>query len=164
MSYRTPAQPLEFELDDLYRDLILDHYRAPRNHAVLPHPSCTREGENPLCGDQVTLQVELADGRLRDIAFQGLGCSISQASTSMMTECIKGKALADVRDVMQQFKTMMLEGAEPTPALGDLEALQGVRKFPVRVKCATLGWNVLEQLLEDNSRQEAEGRRQKHGQ
>ena len=149
----TPARPFEYELDELYRDLILDHYRSPRNHAPLPHPSCSREGENPLCGDQVLLQLELADGRLRNIAFQGLGCSISQASTSMMTECVKGKTLAETRDVITQFKAMMLEGAEPAPVLGDLEALQGVRKFPVRVKCATLGWNVLEQLIEERSRQ-----------
>lgn len=148
MSYRTPAQPMEFELDDLYRDLILDHYRSPRNHTTLAHPTCAREGENPLCGDQVKLQVELDGGRVRQIGFSGLGCSISQASTSMMTECVKGKTLSDIRQLIGQFKAMMLEEAPPAPELGDLEALQGVRKFPVRVKCATLGWNVLEQLLQ----------------
>ena len=153
MSYRTPAQPMEFELDDLYRDLILDHYRSPRNHAKLAHPTCAREGENPLCGDQVTLQLELERDRVRQIAFTGLGCSISQASTSMMTECVKGKTLDDIRQLIRQFKAMMLEEAPPAPELGDLEALQGVRKFPVRVKCATLGWNVLEGLVAEGSKQ-----------
>ena len=141
------TQPVEFELDELYRDLILDHYRQPRNHTPLAHPTCATEGENPLCGDQVTVQLELARGRVTNIGFQGRGCSISQASTSMMTECVKGKTVDEAKALIGQFKDMMLRGAEPTAALGDLEALQGVRKFPVRVKCAALGWNVLEQLL-----------------
>ncbi len=145
------TQPREYELDELYRDLILDHYRQPRNHAPLAHPTCASEGENPLCGDQVAVQIELADGTLADIGFSGRGCSISQASTSMMTECVKGKPLAEVRELIDQFKAMMLQDAEPTPQLGDLESLQGVRKFPVRVKCATLAWNVLERLLQANA-------------
>ena len=142
------AQPIEFELDELYRDLILDHYRQPRNHAPLKSPTCSTDGENPLCGDQVTVQLALAHGRVTDVAFTGRGCSISQASSSMMTECVKGKTVGEAKALLGQFKDMMLRGANPTPALGDLEALQGVRKFPVRVKCATLGWNVLEQLLD----------------
>ena len=144
------APPIEFELDELYRDLILDHYRQPRNHRALAHPTCSTDGENPLCGDQVTIGLALAQDRITDIGFTGRGCSISQASTSMMTECVKGKTVAEARDVIRQFKAMMLEGAAPAPVLGDLEALQGVRKFPVRVKCAALGWNVLEQLLNTN--------------
>ena len=141
------SPPIEFELDELYRDLILDHYRQPRNYRTLAHPTCGSEGENPLCGDQVSVQVRVEHGRIADIGFGGRGCSISQASSSMMTECVKDKTVADARALIAQFKAMMLEGAAPAEALGDVEALQGVRKFPVRVKCASLSWNVLEQLL-----------------
>ena len=141
------APPIEFELDELYRDLILDHYRHPRNHTTPQHATCMADGENPLCGDQVSLGLKLADGTITDIGFSGRGCSISQASTSMMTERVKGKSVTEAKRVIDDFKNMMLRGAEPTPMLGDLESLQGVRKFPVRVKCATLSWNVLEQLL-----------------
>jgi nitrogen fixation protein NifU and related proteins len=138
---------VELELDDLYRDIILDHYQDPRHHSPLAHPTCSLEGENPLCGDQITVHTLIADGAVADIAFSGRGCSISQASSSMMTECVKGKSLAETRALIGQFKEMMLKNAAPTEALGDLEALQGVRKFPVRVKCATLAWNVLERIL-----------------
>jgi len=140
------------ELRELYQELILDHSKKPRNFRVLEKATHKSEGYNPLCGDRITVYLQIEGDTIRDVGFQGSGCAISKASTSMMTECVKGKTLAEVQDVLRQFKVMMLEGADPTPALGDLEALQGVRKFPVRVKCATLAWNVLEDILESNSR------------
>jgi len=162
------------ELEDLYREIILDHYRAPRNRGELPVPPAHRaEGFNPLCGDEVILYLEVDDGVVRDIRTEGQGCSISQASTSMMTAAVKGKPVDEVRRVIRAFKALMsiheshLEGAPPDGsdggdddgadgesdlegvALGDLAALQGVVKFPVRIKCATLAWNTLQQALAD---------------
>jgi nitrogen fixation NifU-like protein len=154
-------------LEDLYREIILDHYRAPRNRGELPVPPAHRvEGFNPLCGDEVILYLDVADGVVRDIRTEGQGCSISQASTSMMSAAVKGKPLDEARRVIQAFKALMsihesqLEGAAAdgdggAPGeseldgvrLGDLEALQGVVKFPVRIKCATLAWNTLQQGL-----------------
>jgi nitrogen fixation NifU-like protein len=139
----------EPQLDDLYRDLILDHYRHPRNRGTLAHPSAKVDGYNPLCGDEVELELLFDDeGVIEDVAFKGRGCSISQASTSMMTELIKGLDKAEAQHLVDEFKRMMTAPEDEPPAeLGDLEALQGVAKFPVRVKCATLAWNVLEQGL-----------------
>jgi nitrogen fixation NifU-like protein len=151
-------------LQDLYREIILDHYRAPRNRGELPVPPAQKyEGFNPLCGDEVVLWLEVEDGIVTDVKTGGQGCSISQASTSMMSAAIKGKPLEEVRSIIRAFKSLMsiheskLEGAEETDLadeledirLGDLEALQGVVKFPVRIKCATLGWNVLQQGLDE---------------
>jgi nitrogen fixation NifU-like protein len=150
-------------LEDLYREIILDHYRAPRNRGELPVPPAHRsEGFNPLCGDEVVLYLEVEDGVVVDVKTSGQGCSISQASTSMMSNAIKGKTIAEARAVIRAFKALMsiheskLEGAATpddadTPAvrLGDLEALQGVVKFPVRIKCATLAWNTLDQGLDE---------------
>jgi nitrogen fixation NifU-like protein len=155
------------ELEDLYREIILDHYRAPRNRGELPVPPARRsEGFNPLCGDEVILFLDIADGVVRDIRTDGQGCSISQASTSMMTVAVKGKPIDEARRVIRAFKALMsihessLEGgsADGSDAeedasdledvrLGDLGALQGVVKFPVRIKCATLAWNTLQQAL-----------------
>lgn len=142
----------EPQLDDLYRDLILDHYRHPRNRGNLARPSTKVDGYNPLCGDEVELELEFDDdGVIQDVAFKGRGCSISQASTSMMTELIKGQDKAEAQRLVDVFKRMMTDPeGEPPAELGDLEALQGVAKFPVRVKCATLAWNVLEQGLRKN--------------
>jgi nitrogen fixation protein NifU and related proteins len=138
---------IENELDDLYREIILDHYQEPRNHEVLPHATCSLEGENPLCGDQITIHATITGACIEDIAFSGHGCSISQASSSMMTECVKGQSITAALALASAFKQMMLHEGAPSDAMGDLEALQGVRKFPVRVKCATLAWHVLEQLV-----------------
>jgi nitrogen fixation NifU-like protein len=141
----------EPELDDLYRELILDHYRHPRNKGRLAAGNAHAEGYNPLCGDEIELQLELDGDLIRDLAFGGRGCSISQASGSMMTAAVKGRSLAEARRLAEAFKRMMTEpGQEPAEDLGDLEAFQGVAKFPVRVKCATLAWHVLEEGL-DNS-------------
>ena len=137
-------------LDELYREVILDHYAHPRNRGRLDPSDVSVEGANPLCGDELSLYVRLRDGRVEDARFEGRGCSISQASTSMMTEAIKGKTLEEVRALVAQFKGMM-HGQEVTDDLGDLVALQGVRKFPVRIKCATLSWVALEQGLDEHA-------------
>ena len=145
MNYPEPA------LDDLYRDLILDHYRHPRNRGNLAQPSAKVDGYNPLCGDEVEVELLFDDDVIEDVAFKGRGCSISQASSSMMTDAIKGRSKAEARALVAAFKRMMTDPEEELPEeLGDLEAFQGVAKFPVRVKCATLAWNVLEQGLSKN--------------
>ena len=150
-------------LEDLYREIILDHYRSPRNRGVLPAPPARRvEGFNPLCGDEVILYVDIDDsGRITDIKVDGQGCSISQSSASMMTAAVKGRTEAETRDLIRAFKAMMsihergLDGngeapVAPDPAMdmGELEALRGVVKFPVRIKCATLSWNTLAQAFD----------------
>ena len=144
-------------LNELYREVILDHYRAPRHHDHLGDPSGTAEGKNPLCGDEVTVEVTLDEGVISEVAAIGVGCSISQASASMMSEAVTGKSLAEVEELVRKFKVMMaIEESDeeivnpdrPGEALGDLEALQGVRKFPVRIKCADLPWITLQQALE----------------
>ncbi len=158
-------------LEDLYREIILDHYRSPRNRGELPVPPAHRvEGFNPLCGDEVVLYVELDDGTLSDIRITGQGCSISQSSASLMSAAVKGKSISKVRGLIRTFKAMMSihetclgedsEGASSNGAssdkaavdletLGELAALQGVVKFPVRIKCATLSWNTLAQSLDE---------------
>ena len=136
-------------LDDLYRETILDHYSHPRNRGVVEPADVSRDGANPLCGDEVRVTLRTRDGIVEDVRFEGKGCSISQASASMMTEQVKGRPVADAARLIAAFKAMMHDGAVPTDGLGDLEALQGVRKFPVRVKCATLSWITLELALEE---------------
>ena len=152
-------------LEDLYREIILDHYRNPRNRGELEAPPALRvEGFNPLCGDEVVVYLDVGDdGSVEDIRISGQGCSISQSSASMMSNAVKGKPAGEVRALIRAFKAMMsiheqrLDGseeeepiaAEPDVKLGDLEALQGVVKFPVRIKCATLSWNTLAQGLDE---------------
>jgi nitrogen fixation protein NifU and related proteins len=151
-------------LEDLYREIILDHYRNPRNRGELEAPPAHRvEGFNPLCGDEIVVYLDVHDGVVDDIRISGQGCSISQSSASMMSAAVKGKTVDEVRDLSRAFKGMMsihestLEGDDvvdeesPDVALGDLEALRGVVKFPVRIKCATLSWNTLAQGLEEVS-------------
>jgi len=157
-------------LEDLYREIILDHYRNPRNRGELPSPPAHRvEGFNPLCGDEVVVFLDVSDGEVKDLRIAGQGCSISQSAASMMSTAVKGKTVEDARALTRAFKGLMsihehrLEGdgeedveadeadltAEPDVKLGDLEALQGVVKFPVRIKCATLSWNTLTQGLDE---------------
>jgi nitrogen fixation protein NifU and related proteins len=151
-------------LEDLYREIILDHYRNPRNRGELPTPPAHRtEGFNPLCGDEVVVFLDVEDGVVKDLRIAGQGCSISQSSASMMSTAVKGKTVDEAREVIKAFKAMMsihehsLDGDdgddEPSGEvkLGDLEALRGVVKFPVRIKCATLAWNTLTQGLEELS-------------
>ena len=153
-------------LEDLYREIILDHYRNPRNRGDLPSPPALRvEGFNPLCGDEVVVYVDFdPEGVVSDIRIGGQGCSISQSSASMMTAAVKGRTSEEARELIRAFKAMMsihehrLDGdgqevsevVSPDPAveLGDLEALKGVVKFPVRIKCATLSWNTLAGALD----------------
>ena len=136
-------------LEDLYREIILDHYRTPRNRGELPCPPAqSAQGHNPLCGDEITVFIQLQGNLVDDVKVSGQGCSISQSSASMMSQAIKGRTVDEVRALVRRFKVMMLieeESDETGPAvkLGDLEALQGVVKFPVRIKCATLAWNTL---------------------
>lgn len=135
-------------LDELYQEIILDHYRHPRGRGELAPPKITQEGFNPSCGDEVILDLRVEDGRIQDVRFRGRGCSISQASASMMTEAIKGKTLAEVHAIIQQVLALVKGEAEGDPeTLGDMVALAGVRNFPVRVKCATLAWHTLEEAL-----------------
>ena len=152
-------------LEDLYREIILDHYRSPRNRGDLPVPPALKvEGYNPLCGDEIVVYLDVQDGVVKDLKIGGQGCSISQSSASMMSAAVKGKSVAEARAVIRAFKGMMsiheqrldADGAETAggePAsevkLGDLEALQGVVRFPVRIKCATLSWNTLQQGLDE---------------
>jgi len=146
-------------LEDLYREIILDHYRTPRNRGELPTPpAVVAQGHNPLCGDEITVYLQLDDDVVSDVKVDGQGCSISQSSASMMSQAIKGRTVADVRALVRRFKGMMsIEEAgdgdgngdgSADVALGDLEALQGVGKFPVRIKCATLAWNTLLEALD----------------
>jgi nitrogen fixation NifU-like protein len=157
-------------LEDLYREIILDHYRSPRNRGELPSPPAQRvEGFNPLCGDEIVVYVDVDDPAkgddavVTDIRIGGQGCSISQSSASMMSAAVKGRTVGEIHELTKAFKAMMsiheegLEGGEadvPSDTselkLGDLEALRGVVKFPVRIKCATLSWNTLTQALEES--------------
>ena len=154
-------QPVpEPEFDELYRELILDHYRHPRHGAPLLEPDVVAEGYNPLCGDEVELRLAFNDGRLCDLSVRGRGCSISQASGSMLTDAVLGKPVEEVRRLIDLFAAMVTDPEMPPPEeLGDLEALQGVAKFPVRVKCATLAWHTLEDGLKQR---EAGGQLARH--
>jgi nitrogen fixation NifU-like protein len=161
-------------LEDLYREIILDHYRHPRNRGELESPPAVRvESFNPLCGDEIVVYLDLQGDRLADVKVAGQGCSISQSSASMMSDAVKGRTVEEVRSLISTFKAMMSvhearldapedDGAEgdgpgtgtgtgtgEVRELGDLSALQGVVKFPVRIKCATLSWNALAQGLDE---------------
>jgi len=143
-------------LEELYREVILDHYRNPRNKGHLESPDATAQGVNPMCGDEITIDLMISDGVVSSIAVEGQGCSISQSSASMMSEAIKGKTRDEIADLVGRFRKMMsldesddpgLDPERPGAVLGDIEALQGVRKYPVRIKCASLGWNTLLEAL-----------------
>jgi nitrogen fixation NifU-like protein len=139
-------------LEDLYREIILDHYKNPRNRGSLEPPAMRSEGHNPLCGDEIEVFLTVDNGVISDIKIGGQGCSISQSSASMMSAAVKGKPVAEARALIHRFKHMMSidEDGEPDTSapLGDLEALQGVVKFPVRIKCAVLSWNTLAEGLD----------------
>jgi len=133
-------------LDNLYKEIILEHYKKPRNYGILSPASISREGLNPSCGDELEIFLNVEDGKIIDAKFTGEGCAISKASASLMTVAIKGKKLEEAQKITNQFKDM-IRGNEVAEELGDLTVLQGVAKLPARVKCATLSWITLEQAI-----------------
>jgi nitrogen fixation NifU-like protein len=139
-------------LEDLYQQIILDHYRRPRHRGALAAPSVEVDHQNPLCGDQLHLAVRLEDGRIAEIAHSGDGCSISQASASMMSEAVLGHTQEEALGMVEHFRLMMHREAEADEdVLGDAIALEGVAKYPVRVKCALLGWMALKDALQTDT-------------
>jgi nitrogen fixation protein NifU and related proteins len=135
------------ELDDLYRDVILDHNRRPRNFGGLDSADASVDGFNPMCGDRLTLRLKLADDTISDIRFEGEGCAISTASASLMTEAVKGKTRADALQLFERVHRLLTDDAAPADELGKLAALSGVREYPARVKCASLCWHTLASAL-----------------
>lgn len=142
-------------VDDLYREVILDHFKSPRNKGEIASPTVSNEGVNPLCGDEIEITALIQDGVIKDLKFQGHGCAISQSSASMMTETLKGKRIDEAFSIFARFKGLLLPdgqaGAQDKQPidLGDLETLEGVKKYPMRVKCATLAWNTLADALKN---------------
>ncbi len=137
------------ELKDLYRDVILDHNRQPRNFGRLDPADASADGHNPLCGDRLTVSLRLDGDRIADIRFDGKGCAISTASASLMSEAVKGRDRAAVRELFNNVHALLTQSDAPAdPSLGKLAALSGVREFPSRVKCASLCWHTLNAALE----------------
>jgi nitrogen fixation protein NifU and related proteins len=135
-------------VEDLYKEVILDHYKSPRNKRELPRADVSSSKNNPLCGDEITVLAHLEDGTVTEVAFLGSGCSISQASASMMTEAVQGKRVNEAEELAAEFRGMMEGAREPDEdEFGDLMALKGVVKYPVRIKCAVLAWDVLQDAL-----------------
>jgi nitrogen fixation protein NifU and related proteins len=136
------------EINELYRDVILDHNRRPRNFGVLEPADASVEGFNPLCGDRLTLRLKMTDEKIADIRFDGQGCAISTASASLMTEAVKGKTRAQALALFDRVHRLLTDDAAPSDELGKLAALSGVREFPARVKCASLCWHTLASALQ----------------
>ncbi|GIW30731.1 MAG: iron-sulfur cluster assembly scaffold protein [Meiothermus sp.] len=143
-------------LEELYKEIILRHYKSPHNYGSLESANVRVVGDNPSCGDQIELLVETDGEQIADVRFRGQGCAISQASASLMTDLVKGKTWAEALELERKFKSMILDGTPPSPELGDLAALSGVHKLAARVKCATLAWNALEQAAQE-ARTKAQG-------
>ncbi|WDL98063.1 Fe-S cluster assembly sulfur transfer protein SufU [Alicyclobacillus sp. ALC3] len=136
------------QLDDLYREVIMDHYQHPRNQGKLDGDAVSVDLRNPSCGDEITLQLRVSeDGIVEDVVFQGSGCSISMASASMMTEAIKGQPVDKALEIAKEFRGMVRGESPEDVDIGELEALHGVSKFPARIKCATLAWQALEKAV-----------------
>ena len=153
------TQAFDFaDVDDLYQEIILDHYRSPRNQEKLAESDLEAQGLNPFCGDEVVIQIKLIDGLVHAVSFKGAGCSISQASASILTEVIKGKTLNEAEALYFRFRDMMY-GKGPSEGgmdqLGEAEALAGVKKFPIRVKCALLAWATLEDAIKNHLKEAA---------
>ena len=137
------------DLNELYQEVILDHNKRPRNFRTIDGASHRAEGHNPLCGDRLSLFLQVDDGKISDVAFQGSGCAISKASASLMTDRVKGTTVAEARDLFERFHRMVTTPPdEPVENLGKLSVLAGVREFPVRVKCASLAWHTLKAALD----------------
>ena len=138
------------DLTELYQEVIFDHNKRPRNFGKLFEPNRFAKGFNPLCGDRITLYLNVDDGVIRDVSFEGQGCAISTASASLLTETLKGKTEAEAHELFKDFHAMITtDDAQPTEAMGKLEVMSGVREFPARVKCATLAWHTLEAALKN---------------
>jgi nitrogen fixation NifU-like protein len=137
------------DLRELYQEVILDHHKRPRNFGPLPEANHHAEGRNPLCGDHLTVHVDVEDGVIKGVSFEGAGCAISRASASLMTDAVKGKRVEEAERMLEQFRQMVTSDAEDPveTSLGKLGVLCGVREFPVRVKCASLAWHTLHAAL-----------------
>lgn len=141
-----------YDLQDLYQEVVMDHNRRPRNFQVLDDANRTADGFNPLCGDQITLYLDVEDGKIKDVGFQAAGCAISKASASMMTEAIKELSVEDAEKVFAEFRHMLTNEDYDADSLGDLEILSGVSQYPARIKCATLSWHTLRSALENKEK------------
>lgn len=139
------------QLDELYRQVIMDHYQNPRNQGRLSDEAISVDLRNPSCGDEITLQMMVENGVVKDVRFKGSGCSISMASASMMTDAIKGKTIAEALELSREFREMVKGNEVDLNQLGELESLQGVSKFPARIKCATLAWQALERAADTDA-------------
>ena len=142
-----------FDLQELYQEIVMDHNRRPRNFGALENPTNQAKGFNPVCGDEVTVFLEVLEGKIIDVSFNGVGCAISKSSASMMTESVKGKSLEQAKAVFESFRNMITKkpGEEyKSEILGDLEILQGVSQYPTRIKCATLSWHALQSALDED--------------
>lgn len=137
-----------YDLQELYQEVVMDHNRRPRNFQILDDANRTGEGFNPLCGDQITLYLEVDDDKIKGIGFQAVGCAISKASASMMTEAVKGLSVADAENVFENFRHMITKEDYDAEILGDAEILQGVSQYPARIKCAVLSWHTLKSALD----------------
>lgn len=146
------------EMRELYQDMILDHNRNPRNRGRMDDATNQAEGHNPLCGDQVHVFLHVEDGRISDVSFEGVGCAISTASASMMTEAVKGKAVEQAEQMFRQFQRMVTEGEDTSGSaeFEKLEVLAGVKEYPVRIKCATLPWHTLHAALTEEGKASTE--------
>ena len=143
-----------YDLEDLYQEIVMDHNRRPRNFGEIKNPTNSANGFNPLCGDQITLQLHLEDDLVSDVAFRGVGCAISKSSASMMTEELKGKTLDHAENLFEAFRKMITRNpgdSYDSDLLGDLEILQGVSRYPARIKCATLAWHTLHSAIHDEN-------------
>lgn len=137
--------------DDIYKEIILENYKSTRNKREVEAETHHAEGANPSCGDDMELHVRAENGRIADIAYQGMGCSICCASANLLCDAVRGKSVGEAQAIVSQYRSMFLEDAEPEfpDEAGDLEAMQGVKKYPVRIKCAMLAWNTLEGIMRD---------------
>jgi nitrogen fixation NifU-like protein len=144
------------ELRELYQEVILDHSKRPRNRRLMPEANRRAEGYNPLCGDRATVYLQVEGDVVRDVSFEGAGCSISTASASMMTEALRGKTVAEVQDLFERFHDLVTtdpsQAAAASPELGKLAVFAGVHEFPMRVKCASLAWHTMKAALEGGSK------------
>ncbi len=135
-------------LEELFKEIIIEHYQHPKNHGHIEHPDAKSDGSNPLCGDEIAMELKFDGNRVKDIMFTGNGCSISQSAASLLTEAIKGKTIEETRKIMEEYKNMLAGKNYNSELLGDLEALSDVKKYPARVKCASLSVAVLDQALQ----------------